>query len=466
MQDLWNFKPSSSYTLMISPSETWEGGTNVNEGAIVFKYRNCYYMLYNAYNTAETAYCLGCVEAANPTAFSNSGKYKYAVLNRKTWPGSGEINTIGGPWLLEGLNGFERWIGYFAIYNFQFTDGGRRQSIDRVHFFNRTLFIDGPTSPYATGYHPGPAQPQYRGILNCPDGPMRSEDWMPVGSGNWFVTESNQACQNQQDTFSFNTINRAKATNYLIEANVRFSASGDSEDKAGVLAYYKDDNNWMVVGLNRTSGTWYYATCTNGQLVTTDAPWSGLNYTIYHKIRVTKNGPSFGIRIDDQIPPSYNGPINTNFNGRGIPGIYTDHTEACFAGILYTIGWDEYDGLINGWGNSLTLTPSSGTWTVGSSGLTQSNATGEGIIFKGDLMGNYEFCTQIYEGSGDTGLAGIYPVYIDSNNYMRAMVNFASDMLVVDGKNRGSPFFQQASVADATNYNLRAVKLSDKVILC
>lgn len=466
MQDLWNFKSGSSYTLQLSPSGGWEGSTSILEGAKVFKYRNRYYMLYNAYHTEDPQYSFGCAEASGPTSFSNSGKYPYSVLTRRTYSGTGEINTIGQPWLVEGLNGFEKWVGYFAIHHGMYSDGLRRQSIDRAHFFDRTLYIDGPTSPYATGYHPGPAHPQYRGLFNRPDGPLPSEDWTAVNSGNWFII-SNQASQNNQTAFAFNTINRNSAAHYLIEGNLRFSAAADGQDKAGLIAYYKDDNNWMIVGLDRIANSWYYHKRENGSNTVVGTPYAlgEMDYAAYHKIRVTKNGSYFDVTIDDKRPPGYGGLINTSFSGKGIPGIYTDHSEARFDGIIYTVGWDEFDNTITGWGNSLSSKSSSGTWTVGSSGLTQSNALGESIIFKGDGMPFYEFSAQVYKEGSFWNSIGILPVYIDETNYVRAAVYPDLGLLVVTGRNNGMAFSQQAPVPYSQNYNLRSIKLSDRIIM-
>ena len=127
-----------------------------------------------------------------------------------------------------------------------------------------------------------------------------------------------------QNSFSFNTVNREKDTNYLIEANVNFDAPAGIAGKAGVLAYYKDSNNWMVVGLDRSvGGGWYYAKYENAVLnVVSGVLWSEFDFSIYHKIKVTKNGSSFDIRIDDRIPPSYSGQVSTTFDSEGMRHLY------------------------------------------------------------------------------------------------------------------------------------------------
>lgn len=453
---------SSSYMLQIDPSGGWEGSSNINEGSKVFKYRGRYYMLYNAYPTSDPNYSIGCVEASGPTSFSNSGKYSAPVCTRYTPPGHDEIAYIGQPWVVEGLNGFERWLGYFG----QTASEGRTQRIDRMHFFDRTLFVDGPTDRWTPGYHPGPAKPQMMNIFAIADGPMPSWDWdlaLP-GSGAWGVLNE-ETYQSSQSCFTFNVVNREAATDYLIEANVRMTAAQDGEDKAGVVAYYADANNWVIVGLDRSlnygADNWYCHVKENGVDTVYAGGYNGsVDYSAYHKIRVTKNGGRFDIRIDDMIPPGHT-TITTGLTGTGRPGLFSNNAPAVYDGVIYTIGWDEFDGGIGAWGNNINGVPQAGTWTVAGNGISSSG----GYTFKGDLMPEYEFSAQVYKTAGD-GTVGILSAAIDMNNYVLAAINTSTDQLeltvVKDGAVHG---FQSASVGNADNYNIRTVKLADKIIV-
>lgn len=449
---------------------TWENpsGTPINEGSWVMKYRGRYYMLYAANDTTSTNYQIGCVEAATPLGFNNTGKYPGPVLAR-TSVGGGEINTIGSPWVVDGPNGFEKWIGYFAIYT---PDGPARfQCVDRIHFFDKKLTVDGPTDRFTPGYHPDPAKPTLLNLFNAPDGPLPAADWSPAGLGTWSVL-NHEARQTDQATWSLNPVNRPAAINYLIEANFKFNSAVDSVDRAGVLAYYQDANNWMVVGVDRVAGNWYAGSCLAGTVsVVAAALPAGWNHSVYHKIRVMRNGTQFDVRMDDMIPAGGLTPINTSFTGAGRPGIYTDHSSASFDGVIYTIGWDEYDAGVRGWGASAGGIAATGNWNYGGSGIFQTNTTGTNYTFKGDLMPEYEFETQVYRSNsvavdGKLHSMGILPVMIDWNNYLGAEINLTNNTLFTYGKLGGVALPQQtAAVPSTNNYNLRAVKLADRVIL-
>ena len=462
----------SAVQMLSALSGTWEQvpstETPINEGPFVFKYRGQYYMLYNANDTATTNYEVGCAQTNTPMGFRNSCKYPAPVLAR-TDVGPGEINTMGQPWVVEGPNGFEKWIGYFAIYT---TDGGARfQCCDRIHFFDKTLTVDGPTDRYTTGYHPDPAKPTLLSLFNEPDGPLPATDWIPLGAGTWSVL-NREATQTNQTTLSLNLVNRPAAVNYLIEANVEFTAAADGQDKVGVLAYYQDANNWMVVGIDRAANNWYADRYTAGvETLVTGALPSGWNHSVYHKIRVTRNGTQFDVRLDDMVPLGGLTPINTSFTAAGTPGVYTDHTAASFDGVIYTIGWDEYDAGVQGWGASLSGIPVTGTWNYVTNGILQTNLTGFNYTFKGDLMPQYEFETQVYQSNsvaidGQPHTMGIRPVVIDANNYLGAEINLTNNTLFTYGMLAGVALPQQsAAVAAANNYNLRAVKLTNSVII-
>ena len=455
MSDPWTL--TGSYIEQISGTSGWENNTHVNEGPKITKYHDRYYMLYAAYATSDPNYSIGCVEASGPMDFNNAGKYSAPVCTRTT-PAAGkpEIAYVGQPWVVDGLNGFEKWMGYFA----QTTADGRTQRIDRMHFFDRTLFVDGPTDRWTPGYHPEPAKPQLLNIFPIADGALPSSDWNPQ-AGTWSVANE-EAVQSDQGAWALNTVNRDAAANYLIEANLKFTEVQDAEDKAGVLAYYEDANNFVIVGFDRFADNWYCHVKEGGVDSVTAGNYAGsMNYSAYHKIRVTKNAGTFDVRIDEMIPPGFT-PVATGF-GAGTPGIYTDHTAAAFDGIIYTIGWDEYDSGVQGWGDNVGGLPETGTWTTGSTGITMANGTG--YIFKGDLMQESEFSAQVYKAGGADASMGL-AIAVDTANYLIARIDLGTDQLILEGLEGGAVISAPAvSVANKSDYNIRAVKLSDRVIV-
>jgi hypothetical protein len=473
---------TSGYTTLIWPTGGWEINPElpefsyvptINEGPYVFKYRGKYYMLYNANHTGDTSYAIGCATAASPNGFNNAGKQNSPVLGKTLYSnpsGNYYIYTLGQPWVVDGLNGFEKWAGYFAIDEYEKSEG-RTQRIDRVHFLDRTLHIDGPTNRYTPGYHPGPAEPQLRSLFYLPDGPIPAADWNPTSPNNnpgqWQVINK-QAYQSSQSCFAFNLVNRQPAVHYLFEANVKMPELGDNEDKAGVVAYYKNANNWVIVGVDRSLGygadNWYchIVTDTFNGVVAAGRFNGKYNYSVYHKIRVERNRTVFRVWIDDVLPPGFSA-IETEIAGPGVPGLYADHAAAVYDGIVYTIGWDEYDNRITGWGSGVNDNNQIGSWTVGTDGITSTG--GNGTVYKGDLMGSYEFSTQVYKSGSSEGLMGVVAVAVDSNNLLKAWFDLPANSFAVSGTKNGQIIpAQTVSVADKTNYNLRVVKLADRVI--
>lgn len=66
--------------------------------------------------------------------------------------------TPGQPNIVRGPNGWEWWLVYMAN-----TAWNRDQYVDRIHFTDSRLWVDGITDSRTPGYHPVPALPEYSG---------------------------------------------------------------------------------------------------------------------------------------------------------------------------------------------------------------------------------------------------------------------------------------------------------------
>lgn len=66
--------------------------------------------------------------------------------------------TPGQPNIVRGPNGWEWWLVYMANKGWH-----RSQYIDRIHFSNGRMVVDGITGPNTAGFHPSPSKPQYAG---------------------------------------------------------------------------------------------------------------------------------------------------------------------------------------------------------------------------------------------------------------------------------------------------------------
>ena len=466
MTDPWTFRgishnllwlPSSGY-----PEWEWVDVERVNEGPFVIKYRDLYYMLYNANATWNPDYALGCAVSDTPLGFSNDDKYSYPVLAQAT-RGGHNVAYIGQPSLVRGPNGFEWWLIYFAEYD---ESNYRNQSIDRVLFFDRELYVAGPSSNLAsyTGqtYTPPPAAPTFGDLFN--EGTALSDAW-DIKAGTWDISDGQARQTSTTGADNDAIIESQAAKNYLVEAGVKLMDAYPIGEKAGVAAWYQDADNRLMVGLDQINECWYYNRVESGVSTIVTYPLaSGFDYNVYHTICVTKNDTDFYVRIDEHPAPG-NPDISTPFSDAGLVGLYTQVARACFDGFTYTIGWDEYDDAITGW------TTASGSWSVGSSGIAATNAGTVNLTCKGDLLEEYEFMTQVTRTStvpsdANPHTMGICPVYIDGNNYLIAAVDLVNNQLAVSGLQDGVSIEEhRVSLESADSYNLRVIRRSDAIRL-
>ncbi len=452
--------PSTGY-----PAWEWVGPERVNEAAFVITYRGKYYMLYNANATWNPNYSIGCAVSDSPLGFTNADKYPDPVLASAT-RGGRSITHIGQPSVVRGPNGFEWWLVYFARYD----DSAKSQAIDRILFFDRTLHVTGPSCnlpDYSEGtYTPPPAAPTLGDLFH--EGTALAGHWN-ILSGVWDV--SNGQGRQTQPAGSHNmAICRSQpARHYLAEVNIKLTDVYPPGEKAGLMAYYEDADNWLAVALDQKNGAWYSYKMEAGAATVVGYPLPAeFDYNIYHNIRVTKNHNRFDVWIDQRPAPA-NPVISTNFAGEGLPGLYTQEARASFDGFIYTIGWDEWDHGITGWGQAACGTASGGTWQVGPDGLESSDEEGSGRIFKGDLLKQYEFMAQMTSSStvlpdGNVHRMGLYAVYTDAQNWLKAGIDLIENRLVGLGKCGGveTEFFD-CSVDAANSYNLRLIRREDGI---
>ena len=290
------------------------------------------------------------------------------------------LYTPGQPNILRGPNGFEWWLIYMANKNAE----PRGQYVNRVHFFNKKLTVDGVTGKNTQGYHPLPAKPTYQ-----------------------YLSDKNQTLPTLNQT-----ITTIPATNYYFEAGIKLPVKNA---KGGIIAWKGDNNNWLEIRIDGSANSWTYTLQQNGSPQTASFPLpADFRPDVFHTLSIFKNHTDFAVRIDD-LPAPVKPLIQTTFSGKGLPGICSDNAATQFDGIAYTIGWDEFDENIVGW---------------------ETSGNTEKISLKGDLIDQYEMSVQIELGS-EKGTAGVYPVYIDQNNYLKAAFDCSKQQLVVSGKNKG-----------------------------
>ncbi|MEX6686358.1 family 43 glycosylhydrolase [Danxiaibacter flavus] len=326
--------------------------------------------------------------------------------------------TPGQPNIVHGPNGFDWWLVYMANKNKE----RRGQFINQVHFFDKTMYVDGVTSGNTIGYHAAPSMPTFGDLFD--DSLSLRKKWQ-VESGSWQIMGGELQQLNNTSSRSF--IKSTAAVNYLFEVNIKIG--GGNSAKVGIYAYYKSKQDWLKISLNRQTMSCQYELMQNGKSQTRSFSLpKGFNFKAYHKISSYKNAAGFTVRIDD-LPAPGSDVIKTGFAQAGLPGIFTENAKAFFDGIIYTIGWDEFDGTITGWQST---TKGKNSWSVSSQGLNQSNATGEQKVFKGDNLLAYDFNVQIKNNS-DQGSAGMYAMYAGEGDYIKAGFDYQRKSLVISG---------------------------------
>ncbi|MCU7551852.1 family 43 glycosylhydrolase [Chitinophagaceae bacterium LB-8] len=340
----------------------------------------------------------------------------------------------GQPNILRGPNGFEWWLIYMANKN----RDRRGQYINRVHFFNKTMFVEGITSNNTPGYHPAPAVPTFSDLFDSTD----ARKW-EVRSGDWSV--SSKELVQVGNNKAINLVKTIPATHYLFEANL--SIIDTANGKAGVLAWWKDEYNWLQIVLDPQGKTWTYKLKENGAEKTVSTPlYSGFNFGVYHKLSIFKNGTTFTIKLDD-LPVPGNAVMKTGFEEKGIPGLYSEGGKSSFDGVLFTIGWDEFDSNITAWQPQAEQKGRKGSWMVAEDGITAPANNANYDIFKGDPLSAYEFSVQV-NTSGTRGNAGIYPVYVNKENYLKAVFDMQKQRFVITGKLKGKELEQKELVLE------------------
>ncbi|GAA4099582.1 family 43 glycosylhydrolase [Mucilaginibacter panaciglaebae] len=341
----------------------------------------------------------------------------------------------GQPNIVKGPNGFEWWLVYFGIKN-----GGRRgQFIDRVLFNNQELTVDGPTGSRTAGYHPNPSQPLFGDNFNAADKAGVKAKW-DIKSGKWQV-QNDELTQTGLLNRGFALIKSRKSANYLFKIGVKNNSPKNGN--SGIIAYYAGPNNLLEIGFNQKEGSWISRLVKDGkETIKKNKLSPQFNFDVYHSLSIYKNDTRFDVLIDDNPAPG-NNKIHTSFTAQGIPGVFTERSTASFDGAIYTPGWDEYNSTITGWNKSVNDQNAKGKWVISSDGISHVEEKSNYAVFKGDRLSQYEFATQLYKNDNENtkpnkGLAGIYPIYIDKDNYLQAGIDFESGDLVVSGKLKGN----------------------------
>ncbi len=386
------------------------------------------------------------------------------------------IWNTGQPNLLRGPNGFEWYIIYFALWN----EGPHCQGINRTFFFNRELYIDGPTGSRPPQYQPEPYQATFSDNFDSHRldrlSALPKEDWKYF-DGDWRIVDDQAEVAGN---WKFNSppikpaialIRAEPAKNYLFQAWVK--PLGNKKGKYGIVAWQADENNWLRIYLDNKKKRCVVSSRVSrtldprmpgskrepSRIIKSYLMPENFNFSVYHKIRFEKNGNSAEIWIDD-TRLTLDKPLKIPSGKSGRPGLYSEKTRAAFDAVVYTIGWDEYDNRIRSW--KPVIGKKENVKVYKKYGLILDAHKNKVVCIKGDLLDSYEFSTQVTiqnqpprpaatppykggeltdHGSRTTGhvsrKAGIYPVYIDEENWLAVEIDPLTHRLIVSGKRKG-----------------------------
>ena len=349
------------------------------------------------------------------------------------------IYNCGQPCAIRGPNGFEWWMSYFGIWN-----GSRHaQGMDRIHFHDRKVTIDGPTCSATPGYHPAPAAPTFSDFFDGPD--VRWEK-----AGDFHLKDGLFLSEDSGDRSAI--IRAPAAAHYLFEADVR---PGEGVGEAGVVVY-ADGKDYIRIGLDRQTTQPVLSVMKDGELKKEPLSLPGSNkitLSAMNHFRVERNGNRVTIELDEMRLVTA---LTIPFAGAGLPGVFATGSPAAWDGVLYTIGWEEHGHLITGWGVSRSGVKSSGEWVVDADGISPSR-TGESRTFKGDSLSCYEFSVQVYS----RGVAGFIPVFCDEQNAVFCRINWEDRRMITRLVRNGKEEVRTTGIdlrSDDAGVNLRVVR--------
>lgn len=324
--------------------------------------------------------------------------------------------TPGQPNILRGPNGFDWWLIYMANNGYE----GRSQYIDRVYFHGDKMVVDGITHRNNSGIHPAPSPATYSDTFDDPKLPRRT--WGRIDPTNWRISDGELRVQPSPATDREWAVlsPRMAAESYLWEVNVK------PQGTAGVYAAYVDADNNVEVVFDRPTSSWVIVETLGGtrRTVASTPLRPDFRWDAYHQLRVERDHTDLVVSVDEMRTAT---PFTISLGQAAMPGLISVGAPAAFDGVIYTIGFDDGNDRMNSWrtlSGALSPTPRGAT------------ASGALTATKGTPSKSYEFAAQISH-LGTNAVAGIYPLYIDANNYILAQLDATAHALKVTAVRNG-----------------------------
>ena len=353
----------------------------------------------------------------------------------------------GQPNIVRGPNGFEWFMVYFGMWN----EGPHCQGINRVFFFGGEPHVDGPTGGRPSQYQPEPYAPTFADRFDTHRMDQLGERWgqsWEYAGGLWHVEEGEARVSRGWDfhvppSGTARAFVRApRAAHYLFSVGVR--SLGDHQAPYGMVAWHRNEQNWLRITLDPKNLAWRRQTCREGTVESAGhALPANFDFSVEHTLRLVNNGGLFDLWIDQvrvaETKRWIGGPM-----APGRVGLLSEGALAAYDGVLYTIGWDEYGSTITDWQvfDGLPEKAKSRPGAAlrgGPNGLSLDASSGRTSCWKGEVLDEYEFMVhvsaeKIRSVSDVEPRMGIYALYADPRNYLYAEVDPVRHLLVVRGR--------------------------------
>ncbi len=425
--------PSTNLALRLTakgPSRIYLNGTEVHaEERGVYRIINLTPEMKRALREGENVLAVECASAGRRGAYLN-----VELFDMQDKTADPEIVwTPGQPNILRGPNGMEWWLIYMANDNGK----SRSQYVDRVYFHGDKMVVDGITHGAHSGYHPRPAAPAYGDTF---DGEFDLSKWAAASLGEYKIEDGELHLGAGENPVLAPSL---AAKSYLWEVNVK------PESSAGIYALWKDAKNNVKIVFDQSAGECQVLETIKGKTkklagvtLRPDFRWG-----VYHQLRVERDGADLILSIDEMRNST---PIETSLTAAAVPGLYAA-SQAAYDGLIYTIGFDDGNDRMNGW-----------DMAEGSLLTTERGACAARPMkaFKGEPGRNYEFVSQV-SNLGDEAKAGIYALYQDENNYVKALLDAPARALVVSVVVDGAEKDRSVIPVDYVNTLYYDVKYTD-----
>jgi len=327
---------------------------------------------------------------------------------------------VGQPNVVRGLNGFEWWLTYFALWN----EGPHHQGINRLFFSGRKLLAEGPTGAHPVQYEPAPYPATFSAQFETPAEGLAG--WRTTG-GRW-CSEQGEARQLQAEGEAIALPPVEAATAYLFQVWLK---SASPRGAFGCFAWYDSPRRWAKALLLPEERALAWETCSAGKCTTRRFRLSrDFDFSAWHKLRIERQGEYCKLWLDEvRLGGTH---LRLPSATEGVPGLVTENAPAAFDAVTFTLGWDEFATDGGTWS-----TPEGRQLRAGKQGLVLSAGQ---VALKGDPYAACEFQAQVaFDRPLEEACAGIYPYYKDKEHWLFVGIEPATSTLLISQKEGEGP---------------------------